>query len=181
MSRNSNPDPARPEREHSDPGSPTAEELRALALSLLARREYGARELAAKLQRKWSAAPGIGARVNECISLLAEEGTLSEERFAEAFVRARRRRGQGPAKIRAELEQRRVDKAVVAQHLDDLQSGWLRDAVEWLERQKALAADRSDRARWYRRLVARGYGHDLALAALDSLNRQRSADREADG
>ena len=52
-------------------------------------------------------------------------------------MRARRRRGQGPAKIRAELEQRRVDKAVVAQHLDDLESGWLRDAVEWLERQKA--------------------------------------------
>ena len=46
--------------------------------------------------------------VDLAIERLVDEGLLSDARFAEAFVSARLRKGQGPTRIRGELKQRGV-------------------------------------------------------------------------
>ncbi|SDJ16935.1 regulatory protein RecX [Billgrantia gudaonensis] len=76
------------------------------AIRLLARREYARAELASRLTAKGHAAQAVA----ECLEALAEEGLQSDDRFAESFVRSRVLRGQGPLKIRAELERRGIDR-----------------------------------------------------------------------
>jgi len=76
------------------------------AIRLLARREYARAELAARLAAKGH----DSAAVDASLDALAEEGLQSDARFVESFVRARIARGQGPLKIRLELERRSVDR-----------------------------------------------------------------------
>lgn len=165
-----------PDRE---PGSdaPSPADLRAYATRLLSRREYGRHELAARLERKWSGLPGAQARIAACVDELAEEGLLSDQRFAESFVRSRRRRGQGPVKIRAELQQRRVGADAIADSLDDDDEAWIQQAVDWLERHapQGVGLDRDGRARFYRRLTSRGFSHAQAMDALNRFARQSAA------
>ena len=80
------------------------------AIRLLARREYARAELAERLAAKGHAA----AEVEACLDALAEAGLQSDARFAESFLRSRLARGQGPVKIRLELERRGVEREVVA-------------------------------------------------------------------
>lgn len=154
---------------------PTAEELRAFALNLLARREYGERELAGRLARRWAAPPAGSSLIAECVARLAAEGLLSDRRFADVFVRTRRRRGQGPLRIRAELEQRGVDSSAIAHSLEDGDEVWTARALEWLGRHGPRDMDRKQRVRFYRRLVNRGFSHSQAMAALDEYARLRAA------
>ncbi|MCL7939624.1 recombination regulator RecX [Halomonas sp. ATCH28] len=72
------------------------------AVRLLARREHSRRELAERLAAKGHAPE----RIAECLDELAEQGLQSDARFAESFLRSRILRGQGPLKIRLELERR---------------------------------------------------------------------------
>jgi regulatory protein len=73
-------------------------------MDLLARREHSLAELRTKLlAREFDA-----DEVDEVIIRLSAEGLVSDERFAEAFVSSRVRKGQGPNRIRLELERRGV-------------------------------------------------------------------------
>lgn len=174
ISRNWNPDPAQSGPAELRSEAPSLDELRAYALGLLARREYAQQDLASKLRRKWPPSAGCDARIADCLAQLASEGLLSEGRFAEAFVRARRRRGQGPLKIRAELLQRGVGEGLVSEHLGDGDGAWIGEALEWLERHDAQVTDRAGQARWYRRLLSRGFSHNQAWSALEQLGRRRT-------
>ena len=91
--------------------------MRAYAGRLLARREYAVLELRARLLRKWAGVPQIDGCVDELIENLKQEGLLSDQRFAESFIRSRRRRYNGPVKIRSELRQRQVPDGVIARQL----------------------------------------------------------------
>ena len=73
-------------------------------MDLLARREHSVAELRTKLiAREFDA-----DEVDSVVTRLSEEGLVSDERFAEAFVSSRVRKGQGPLRIRVELERRGV-------------------------------------------------------------------------
>ena len=98
--------------------APSANELRAFAYRLLGRREYSVFELRQRLLQKWSGAGGIDALVEDLLGALVAENLLSDERFAESFVRSRVARHQGPLKIRAALRQKGVDDPLVAAELD---------------------------------------------------------------
>lgn len=85
------------------------------AIELLARREQGEMELAAKLSVKVPTASE--AAVAEVIATLKEKGWLDEQRFVEAAVRHHLQRGDGPLKIRQKLagkleESWRLDEAL---------------------------------------------------------------------
>lgn len=177
-SRKSNPDRGPGQDAESCPDAPSPADLRAYATRLLSHREYGRQELATRLDRKWSGAPGAEARIAACVDELVEEGLLSDHRFAESFVRSRRRRGQGPIKIRAELQQRRVDADAIAGSLEDDDEAWVREAADWLQRHapRGVGLDRDGRARYYRRLTSRGFSHAQAMDALDRYARQSAAD-----
>lgn len=139
----------------------------------MARREYAVLELQARLLRKWSGQlPGedqIGERVAELIAALKAEGALSDERFTESFIRSRRMKFQGPAKITAELRQRRVPEAIIAAELEPDAEEWTELAAAWASRQRSGPLDYAGRAKYYRRLINRGFSHQQAM---DALSRQ---------
>jgi regulatory protein len=146
-------------------GDLDAEACTRAALDLLARREHSRRELTRKL-----AARGFPDDIAaSALDGLERSGALAEARFTETFVRSRVARGQGPARIRAELAQRGV--------ADDDVEGALRGAgVDWLATIRAvrrkrfgpeLPRDFRERARQARFLEYRGFGSAQIRAALE--------------
>ncbi len=69
-------------------------------MDLLSRREHSCTELRRKLALREFAEDEI----DQAVTALAAEGLASDERFAESFVTARVRRGQGPRRIQLELD-----------------------------------------------------------------------------
>lgn len=148
-------------------------EIVAHACRLLARREYSTGELRRKLEKKWPDAEGIDLAIER----LLQEGMLSDSRFAASFVRSRAARFQGPRKIRAELSGRSVAETDIQAALDGIDRSWADLASAWLARQGVDASDCDTRARYYRRLVNRGFTHDQAMDALhDRLAVQQDGD-----
>jgi regulatory protein len=133
-------------------------------LALLARREHSALELKRKLlQRGYPA--GL---VEPVLAGLADEGLLSETRYAGEWVRSRIARGQGPVKIRAELQQRGLDDAQVRQALAAADTDWAGLAAEVRRKRfgAALPETLAERARQARFLEARGFTADHIRRAL---------------
>ena len=150
----------------SDP--PGAAEIRAYAYRLLGRREYSVHELEQRLQQKW---PALGAAsLAGLLEALVTENLLSDERFTQAFVRSGVQRSQGPLKIRAGLRARGIADALIGQQLDDAGTDWVGLARRWLVRQNPAHLDFESRAKCYRRLLNRGFSHDQAMDALNSLD-----------
>jgi len=147
--------------------SPPHSEIRAYAYRLLGRREFSRFELNQRICRKW---PQLGAEaINDLLAALEEEGLQSDERCAESFARSAIRRQQGPLKIRAALRARGLAESLISEELDRHADRWLDLAVEWLERQQPGPLDFDARGRYYRRLLNRGFTHDQAMDALNTL------------
>lgn len=137
------------------------------ACKILSRREHSEGELRRKLNTKWPESDEIESTIDR----LLNSGLLSDERFCAAFIRSRVARLQGPRKIRAELSRRSIADALADQALDEADADWRDLASLWLSRQKVHAySDESHdykvRAKYYRRLVNRGFTHDQAMDAL---------------
>jgi len=94
------------------------------AFDFLARREHSRQELACKLGRKCEDL----TLINGLLDKLSGEGLQSDERFAESFVNHRITTGKGPLKIKQELYERGVERAVVEQYLDLCSIDWLSHA-----------------------------------------------------
>ena len=137
----------------------------AYACKLLSRREYSEGEMRRKLDTKWPESE----KVEETLELLLRENMLSDERYCTAFIRSRVSRFQGPRKIRAELSRRQLADALVDQAMSESGVDWRDLAGEWLAKQNMDAGDYEVRAKYYRRLMNRGFNHDQAM---DALNRQ---------
>ena len=140
----------------------------ARGVGLLARREHGYQELRAKLVAK-----GVAAEVAEqTVKKLAEEGIQSDQRFAEALVRHRIERGYGPAYIRGELRERRVDANLVQAQLQRPDEYWLRLAKKTLARRVApserLGSNLNNRHARF--LARRGFSSATVLKALRGLS-----------
>lgn len=140
-----------------------AKEARKKALAMLARREHSGAELRAKLSA------GFPERIiAETLAALEREGWLSDDRFAEAFIRARRERGYGPVRIRAELRERGLSDELIDHHLDMRDPDWLRPLEQvWSKRFRARqGADFAERARQQRFFQARGYTAEQIRAVI---------------
>jgi regulatory protein len=122
-------------------------EARRVALGLLARREHSSLELAYKLSARGFDADLVASLLHR----LSAEGLLSDARFAESFVRARRDKGYGPVRIRGELRERGVDSETIEACLDQSDVAWLR----------LVASVRAKRV--YRRTDSRGAGGYRAI------------------
>jgi len=153
-------------------GGPSQSDMRIFAGLLLARREYAVLELQARLLKKWAGQEGIAPRVAAFIATLQEEGALSDERFAASFIRSRCLRYQGPLKIQAELRQRQVPERIIESQLQNSAEDWIPLASSWLSRQHSGALDFAGRAKYYRRLMNRGFSHQQAMAALQGFSPQ---------
>ncbi len=139
-------------------------EARALALRLLARREHSVQELRFKLTGR-GVAETVAAQV---VTALCAAGLLSEQRFAEAYVRARFERGFGPVRIAAELRERGLDAELIERALAASGFDWAAAARRHRHKRFGTSppANFADRARQQRFLQQRGFSHEQLRAAL---------------
>ena len=138
--------------------------MRAFAYRLLGRREYSIFELDRRIRQKWPEASGI----SELVEALAGENLISDERYAEAFVRFRLQRFQGPLKITAALRTKGVSDVLVSREINAHSEEWTDLAAQWLERQNPGSIDFEQKKKYYRRLTSRGFTHDQAMDALNN-------------
>ena len=133
-------------------------------IGLLARREHSVRELRTKLAARGYGPDGIEA----ALETLCERGLLSDERFASAFLRSRRERGQGPLKIRAQLMQRGVNSELIDAALSGAGVDWDECAQAARSRRfgESPPADHAQRAREARFLRGRGFSSGQVARAL---------------
>jgi regulatory protein len=140
------------------------------AVRLLARRDHSTTELSRKLKQKGYERGAIDA----ALARLAESGTMSDTRFVASFIRQRVARGQGPARIKAELRGQNIDAASIDAALAAAGVDW-EAVVLRVYRQKfggslggngaQSVAERAKRARF---LQYRGFDSEQIRAALGS-------------
>lgn len=127
-------------------------------IALLARREHSRAELIEKLDRS-----GYDpALIRREVDALAAERLQSDERFAEAFLRSRMERGEGPIRIRYELVRRGVDESLVDGCMGLVSDDWIPVAERvWRRRFDGHCPDDlKERARQYRFLTQRGFSSE---------------------
>ena len=140
--------------------------IRDIAIRYLSRREYAIEELRQKLVQRGA----DDLLTQQVVSDLADEGLVSDQRFTEMYVRTRVRRLFGPLKIRAELRARGVSDHLISEELPGDQSLWFDLATQWASRRhRGGELDYAGRAKIYRSLVNRGFTHEQANVALDSI------------
>ena len=121
----------------------------ALALRLLARREYGRRELRDKLLRAGYDAGDVAL----ALEALVAAGYQDDARYAEMLTRTRVRQGHGPLRLRQDLQRAGVE-ATAALEID-----WLQQAQAVCQKRfgDTPPTDARDYARRARFLAGRGF------------------------
>lgn len=132
--------------------------IRALSIKLLSRREHSAKELRQKLRMREFELQGIEAVIEH----LQQQGLQSDARFAQEFVRSRYQRGYGPIKIEAELHERGVTDALVANGLQAQTLDWVASAAQLREKRfgAGLPQDTKLILRQKRYLQNRGFNYE---------------------
>jgi regulatory protein len=133
-------------------------------VALLARRDFAAVELGAKLVKSGFE----GTVVQSVISELGERGLIDDRRFLEHFIAYHAGRGQGPRRIRRDLTALGLDGSQVDAALEAGAVDWPQRAGE-VRRQKfgaRLPAAWAEKGRQARFLQYRGFSADHIRAAL---------------
>ena len=125
---------------------------------MLSRREHSAFEIRDKLKKR----DFEEAEIAQAISELKQGGWLSDERYAEAYIRMRQQKGFGPIRIAMELHERGVEESIVDAFMHDAEESW----QQILERQylkkykNRPVEDYNDKAKRIRFLQYRGFSLD---------------------
>lgn len=157
-------------------------DIRRAAMDLLARREHGSQELFQKLVKRFSkyrsseaseqetskqeiieseAPLSLEERISLAVERLCDEGLQSDERLAEAFIRARANRGQGPLKIKAELRQKGISDQIISQAMSESEQDWFALAADVASKKfREMGSDPKERAKRSRFLQQRGFSFD---------------------
>lgn len=137
------------------------------AIRLLARREHGAAELCAKLERKGFDADLACEAVAECQRL----GLQSDHRFTESYTRWRIGQGYGPLKIIQELKNKRINSDLIQEILNQERHNWLGYAIDVWEKKSKGALDYSinDLQKTQRFLLYRGFSMDIINAVMKEI------------
>ena len=134
------------------------------AVASLARREHTAHELKQKLERS-----GIAKHLAvEIISDLQGQGLVSDQRFAESFIRYRSGRGYGPQRIELELNEKGVERSLISLAIECSECDWIRLARDVRTKKFGAGqpADYRERARQARFLQYRGFTGDQIRTTL---------------
>jgi regulatory protein len=132
-------------------------------VTFLARRDYACGELAGKLRER-----GYDASVvNALVAGLVARRLLDDARYAGHFVEYHRARGQGPVRIRRDLEAFAVDGALIDAALAAIVD-WSAVARDVRRRRFGAAAptDWAEKGRQARFLQYRGFSNDHIRSAL---------------
>jgi regulatory protein len=136
---------------------------------MLARREHSRGELEHKLIRK-GCGPALAAAIAEA---LAAERLLSDERFVEMLVQARRRRGYGPLRIQQELKEKQIAPELIERWLDLSSRDWIEDLKRARNKRfgSHLPGSLAERAKQARFLQQRGFTFEQIKMVLNSRHR----------
>ena len=140
-------------------------DIEQVAMRWLTRRDYARLEL----RRRLTGRGMREARVDAVLDDLEKHNLLSDARFAEIFVNTRVSRGQGPFRIRYELEERGVSGELIETAFEEAATDWIRLARD-VRRKKFGGEDPVDfnqRARQMRFLRQRGFEADHIRGALN--------------
>ncbi len=127
-------------------------------MDLLARREHTRKELVHKLTIRDFPEDVIETVVDR----LSEENLQSDDRFTEAFVNMRRKKGQGPVSILNDLQERGVSHVLQEDHIDSRDEIWT-EMITQVRHKKfgsSLPKDFTKRAKQARFLQYRGFTSD---------------------
>jgi regulatory protein len=141
-------------------------DVRRAAMDLLARREHAKGELATKLGRRFREASGL---IESVIDQLEAEGLQSDTRLAEAYIRSRSGRGDGPIKIKMALRSRGVPDDVISHAFQACAVDWFTRAQEVCRKRfgPGAPADGKERAKQSRFLQQRGFSYEHISEAMD--------------
>jgi len=131
--------------------------LRERALGFLSRREYSRLEL----KRKLAPHAEDEQEVEKLLADFAVRGWLSEARFTEQIVHARRSK-YGAQRIVQELKEKGVSAEAVAAILPELRESELERArTVWTKKFGDLPQDARERAKQMRFMMSRGFGSGI--------------------
>ena len=138
---------------------------KSVAVKLLSRREHSALEIRDKLLKRDFEEQEIAQAISE----LQQGGWLSDERFAEAYIRMRQLKGFGPIRIAIELNERGVEESITDAllHADD--ENWQQILEQqYLKKYKNRPIeDYNDKAKRIRFLQYRGFSLDAIYRAIN--------------
>ena len=144
---------------------------RRTALDLLARREHSFHELLDKIGERH---PELDADtiVRPVLEQLATDNLQSDQRFVEAFIRYRSTRGDGPLKIAASLQPRKIASSLLKQMLYEAGPDWVELCRVALQKKFRLhdKPTQAEQGKMQRFLMQRGFTGEQIRAAL-KLNR----------
>lgn len=140
---------------------------RRAALDLLARREHSSHELLEKLHERH---PDLDADavLRPVIEQLIAENLQSDQRFVDSYVRYRSSRGDGPLKITASLQPRKIASALLKSALYENGPDWVELCREALQKKFRLTDKPSmaEQQRMQRFLMQRGFTGEQVRKAL---------------
>ncbi len=88
---------------------------------MLARREHSRAELTQKLIQRGYPRAEVASVVDD----FANQGWQSDERYINAYIRARAARAYGPERIAMELKERGLDREMIARHIMNTEWDWI--------------------------------------------------------
>ena len=141
-----------------------APSLKARALRLLSMREHSRLELERKLQPHETTEGELAAALDE----LQRRGYINDGRVAESVVHRRAAR-LGTARVKAELQAKGLDAAVVQEAVEALRGTETERATEvWRRKFGQPPADAAERARQMRFLASRGFTGEVVRRVIAS-------------
>lgn len=139
--------------------------LFAKGVYLLGMREHSVQEMTDKLTARTEFVDVVLAVVDE----LLENNYLSNERFAQSYVRSRRNKGFGPVKIRLELKAKGIMSQLIMEHLQAQSPEWIDVAREQYEKKyRHRAQDYKEWTKRARFMQSRGFTMEHIQAVLPS-------------
>ncbi len=128
-------------------------QVRHSAIDYLSRREHSSLELKNKLIRKGF----IEDVVNEVLYKLRVDKLLSDERFAESYIRSRVKKGFGPIRIKQELQQRGITGELVTELLNTTEDFWITNIQQVYKKRFGSSKPNKELAKQIRFLQSRGF------------------------
>lgn len=134
-------------------------------MALLARREHSRKELWQKLLIRADSEESLEV----VLVALESDRLLSDERFAEAFVRSRINRGLGPVRIKQELLQKGISSELIALQIEAFDEDWLQQAHSVNDKKFGATPikDAKEQAKRVRYLQYRGFSMDTIMEIVD--------------
>ena len=147
----------------------TEQNLKARALTYLARREYTRRELESKL----STFTEDQAEVKSILDDFERRGWLSETRALEQLIQVRRRKF-GKTRIVHEAREKGIDEDLITQALPRISENEVEAALEiWRRKFGKLPADMKERAKQIRFLQSRGFSMETCSKVLSKADEEQ--------